>query len=141
MADWAARRVLEALEADPQDAERLASALTLLRDVHPAVPPESFDPRPYIDSQEWVFARTMPENPHFYVHLSKTTDWRSHLVVLLWIRAHGEVERFKGRDYRYQTVDGWRLWAMGPNDSILNKRRAPAGAASVPLRLELGGDG
>jgi hypothetical protein len=117
----AGRRVLKAipdeLAEDP--------AVALLRDVLPN-PPESYDPRPYIEANTWVFARTMPENPHEYVMLRASTDWREHLRFLRWLRVYGEVERWlDGRRYRYRIVDGWRYWAMwSPNDTILNREVA-----------------
>jgi len=121
----AARGVLEGTEAE------YAEALALLRDVLPSDPPESYDPVPYIEAQSWVFARTMPDNPHEYVLLRRSTDWREHLRFLLWIRVHGEVERFKGRSYRYRTVGQFRYWALGPDDTIINRRREPAPPAPL----------
>jgi hypothetical protein len=122
LADVAGRRVL----ADPGD----EAALVLLRDVLPADPPEDYDPRPYIEANEWTYARTRPQNPHEYLLLHKSTDWREHLRFLRWIRVHGEVERWLDRrDYPYRTVDGWRYWSLClVNDEvIINRRKAPEG--------------
>lgn len=131
LADFSGRMVLDAWEAaledphDPVRVEALAVALELLRDVLPADPPESYDPRPYIAAQEWTYAKTMPTNPHFYVVLRASNDWREHLRFLLWIRVWGFVEKFKGAKYLYRVVDEWRYWAMGPNDTIINRRKEP----------------
>lgn len=126
----AARRVIAAWESG--EAEELAAAIALLADVNPDVP-EDFDPRPFIEGNEWVFAKTMPENPHEYVLLRNSSDWVEQLRFLRWLR-RGEVERFLGRSYRGRTVDGWRYWALSPDDSIVNRRRQQVhGAASVPL--------
>jgi hypothetical protein len=91
-------------------------------------PPRDYDPRPYIEGNEWTFARTMPENPHEYVVLRKSSDPYEHLRFLAWIRASGNLEHYKGRDYEYVEVDGWRYWAMGtdqPEQTIINRRVAP----------------
>jgi hypothetical protein len=123
MADCAARRVLGAWEAN--DADALERAMALLRDVLPADPPEDFDPSTYIGAHKWVFARTMPENPHEYVLIRRSTDWREHLRFLRWIRVWGDNELYRGVNYRYRTIGEWRYWALGPNDTIINRRRAP----------------
>jgi hypothetical protein len=120
MLSVAGRRVLDAI-AQPQHEDVVA----LLRDVLPADPPESYDPSPYIEAQTWVFAKTMPQNPHEYVVLRRSTDWREHLRFLRWIRVWGDRELFKGTYYLYRTVGEWRYWALGPNDTIINRRREP----------------
>jgi hypothetical protein len=131
MADYAARRVLAAWDRglaayrEPDAVRELAAAMELLRDVHPNDPPEDFDPRPYIASQTWVFAKTMPEHPHEYVVISRSTNWRGHLRMLLWIRLWGHEEKYQGRSYQYRVVDAKRYWAMGPNDTIINRREEP----------------
>jgi hypothetical protein len=116
----AGRRVLEAI-GKPQ----FEGALALLRNVLPADPGESYDPTPYIEAQDWVFAKTMPQNPHEYVLIRRSTDWREHLRFLHWICVWGEDEVFKGSHYQYRTAGGWRYWALGPNDTIINRRRDP----------------
>jgi hypothetical protein len=120
LADVAGRRVL----VDPGD----EAALALLRDVLPEDPPKDYDPRPYIEAHEWTYAKTRPENPHWYLLIRKSSDWREHLRFLRWIRVHGEIERWRdGRNYPYCTVDGWRYWALcNVNDEvIINRRKAP----------------
>ena len=113
----AGRRVLDVIPDELAD----DPAVTLLRDVLGGDPPEDYDPRPYIAANEWTFASTMPENPHEYVLLRNSSDWREHLRFLRWIR-RGKVEVWRDRRrYRYRVVDGWRYWALGPNDTILNR--------------------
>lgn len=88
-------------------------------------PPRDYDPRPYIAANEWTFARTMPENPHEYVVIRKSTDPVEHMRFLAWLRAFGDLEHFKGRDYEYIEIDGWRYWAMGTDQleqTIINRR-------------------
>jgi hypothetical protein len=82
---------------------------------------DEYDPRPYIEAQLWVFASTMPEQPHFYVVLQRSTDRAEHMVFLRWIRRTGERKTFAGQAYRYATVDGWRYWSVG---TVINRRKA-----------------
>jgi hypothetical protein len=120
LADLAGRRVL----ADPTD----EAAWALLRDVLPEDPPAEYDPRPFIAANTWTYARTRPDNPHEYLLLHKSTDWREHLRFVRWLRVHGEVERWVDRrPYPYREVDGWRYWTLClVNDEvILNRRKAP----------------
>jgi hypothetical protein len=84
---------------------------------------QPYTPRPYIAAQHWVFAKSMPDNAHFYVLLKVSTDREAHLDFLSWIR-QGRSEVWQGRRYHYRVVDGWRYWALGPWDTIIN-RRAP----------------
>jgi hypothetical protein len=115
----AARGVLDASQGTIED------ALALLRDVVPADPAEDWDPAPYIETNEWTFATTMPEHPHEYLLIRNSVDWREHLIFVRWLRVHGQVETYRGRRYRYRVVNGWRYWALGPSDSIANRRREP----------------
>jgi hypothetical protein len=114
----AGRRVLNA--TDPQEYEE---AIELLRDTLPE-PPADYDPVPFIEANNWTFAKTRPESPHFYVLLRNTSDWREHLRFLRWLRVYGEARKWRdGRTYIYRVVDGWNYWAMGPSDTILNRSR------------------
>jgi hypothetical protein len=114
----AGRRVLEATGQPEYD-----DAIALLRDVLPD-PAPNFDPLPFIESNEWTYAKTRPESPHFYVLLRNSSDWRTHLKFLTWIRKYGEARRWRdGRIYRTVWVGEFHYWALGPNDSILNRAR------------------
>jgi hypothetical protein len=115
--------VRRALRVIPDDLDH--PAIHVLRDACPD-PPEDYDPRPYIAANYWVFASTMPENPHYYVMLKASTDWREHLRFLRWIR-RGVAEVWRdGRRYPYRYVDGYRYWAMpDPSWTIINRERQP----------------
>jgi hypothetical protein len=114
----AGRRVLESIGQPEYD-----DAIALLGDVLPN-PPGDFNPVPYIEANDWTYAKTRPQTPHFYVLLRNTTDWREHLRFLTWIRKYGQSRRWRdGRTYRTVWVDEFHYWALGPNDTILNRAR------------------
>ncbi len=115
------------------DVRAIQAAMAELRRLLPA-PARDYDPRPYIAANHWVFARTMPDNPHEYVVIHDSTDPYEHLMFLEWIRSVGDIEHYRGRDYEYVTVDGYRYWAMGPSGpehTIINRREAPKAISRV----------
>jgi hypothetical protein len=113
-------RFLEVLDR-PHTDDELQAAVDLLRDLYPS-PGLMYDPTPYIEAQNWVYAKTMPENKHFYVVLRASTDWRAHMMFLRWIRLYGGDERFRSSWYRYMDVGEYHYWAMSSNDSIINRK-------------------
>ncbi|MCK9569893.1 hypothetical protein M0R72_13195 [Candidatus Pacearchaeota archaeon] len=66
----------------------------------------------FIASSKWIFAKTMPQNPHWYILRSKCDD-AEFVAFVLYIRANGCDVSFKGRPYKCLDVDGWRYWTMG----------------------------
>jgi len=77
----------------------------------------------YVESQSFVFARTMPRAPHEYVLLRRSTDPSMHLRTVAWIRANGERRRWRSGHYHtYWTHGFYEYWAMAPRDVILNRR-------------------
>ena len=92
-------------------------------EVEPVDP--DYDPRPYIAAKRWQFAKTMPANPHAYVLLRRSTDRGEHMRFLEWLRVTGDREKFWSKTYSYRTVDDYRYWALGPEDTIINRRLAP----------------
>jgi hypothetical protein len=126
----AAQDALAAFQAGQRG--RLAAAMVELGRVMPEAP-KDFDPRPYIAANEWRYAKTRPQNPHFYVLLVVSSDPYEHLRFLAWLQASEEVEDWGGKRFHYHEVDGWRYWALtNPNATIINRRVAPE------AQLELG---
>ena len=80
-----------------------------LRRLLPA-PSRGYDPRPYIAANHWVFARTMPDNPHEYVVIYNSTDPYQHLMFLEWIRS---VETSSTTEARLRVRDRGRLQVLG----------------------------
>ena len=66
----------------------------------------------WVQGRYWQFARTQPQNPHFYTH----RDWgheETFLRVVLHLREHGRQEVFAGDTYTYYVGAGRKLWTMG----------------------------
>jgi len=66
-----------------------------------------------INENEWVFAKTMPKNPHYYVVRKKWKGEVSFNDFALFIRKHGYNEKFKGWTYRLFQVGDYYYWSMG----------------------------
>lgn len=75
------------------------------------------DARAYIVSQKWVFASTMPRNPHEYVVLTKSTRPHQHLAFRQFIRDRGTRRTYfaTGWEFCYLDVGDHRYWVT-PTD-------------------------
>ncbi len=74
-------------------------------------------------SADYRFAKTMPENPHWYT-LRKTWDQDAAFCeAVQFIRDHGYIERYKGRPYTMFNLNGYKYWTMGA--PINNKNGEP----------------
>ena len=90
------------------------------------------DNRRFIASQRWVFAKTMPENPHEYCVLEWCDRQHELLAMREWIRQHGVRRQWQGGWVWFDwTDDGWTYW-VGESDpmpdgdtwDIINRKRA-----------------
>lgn len=61
----------------------------------------------------WVFARTMPHNPHHYTLRSKWECDEDFCWVARAIRQYGVVEPYKGRKYTVLYFGEYKYWTMG----------------------------
>lgn len=96
----------------------------------PPLPPELVpEILAVIGRLKFVFARTMPENPHEYTIRAKDDEAAAAVFGRLytWIGELGRVERWGKNRYRYlYPGDGWRYWILGPRYSyIINRARTP----------------
>lgn len=69
--------------------------------------------REFIVASRWRFARTMPQNPHFYTLRKDAEDDDQFVSFVEFIRSHGYDEVFGKTTYRYLDIDGWQYWTMG----------------------------
>lgn len=69
-----------------------------------------------LESQEWTFAKTMPDNPHWYTLRKKWTCDQDFIDVVHFIREYGVIERYpppSGPKYTVMVIDGFKYWTMG----------------------------
>lgn len=69
--------------------------------------------RDWISRGNWVFAKTMPTTPHWYVVRKEQQDQREFDRVVLAIRKHGWTIKFQGSPYVIWVQDGYKYWTMG----------------------------
>jgi hypothetical protein len=84
-------------------------------------------------AQRWIFAKTIPENPHEY---TLRREWRSDtgfVRAVRFIRDHGYRNLFEGRWYTQLDIGAHTYWTMGApvEETILINRKkiAPAPGA------------
>lgn len=65
-----------------------------------------------LENAKYVFAKTMPTNPHYYT-LRKTWNDKGFVDAVNFMRANGYEEWFGGRPYTQFNVNGWKYWTMG----------------------------
>lgn len=76
--------------------------------------------------RDWIFAKTMPENPHWYTLLKDWGNPDAFYNAVEYIREHGYQEKFGWRYYTYFDLNEYKYWTMGApvEDTILiNKAR------------------
>lgn len=83
------------------------------------------DFRAFVDSQTWVFAKSMPAHPHWYViradykrgqsryNGSKTPQDAQFVAVVMFVRRHGVLLAYGRSWYCCYDLDGFRYWTMG----------------------------
>src|SRR3954449_11079472 len=91
---------------EPQD----CPALALL----PAV-------RGYVARKEWTFAKTMAENPHWYLVFfhQEGADRDGYLALRSLIEEHGWKRRWHGSTWRTYRLDGYDYWHIHP---VINRK-------------------
>lgn len=74
----------------------------------------------FINANEWTFARTMPQNPHWYIVRAKCSSEEDFKGFVMHIRKHGYKVTFKGSWYTCFDVGEYKYWTMGSPLNILN---------------------
>jgi hypothetical protein len=93
---------------------------------------DDYDPRPFIASQVWTYAKTVPEALHEYLPAQRATDFAEFKKMCDWVNKTGTPGFFtfdgKRRRYKYSDpIDGMIYWvSRSPWGSslLLNRRRA-----------------
>jgi hypothetical protein len=82
----------------------------------------------FINSQQWTFAKTMPQWPHYYI-VRNAHNEKDFVGFVEYIRANGKPEPFLDKTYIYLEIDGWKYWTMGDTieeTTIINRAGAIA---------------
>lgn len=80
-----------------------------------------------LEKYEWTFAKTMQNNPHFYLVRSKVSNNELFLQLVAHIRYFGKPEIYDGVLYRVFCYNGFKYWTM-PQDltnescDLINKK-------------------
>jgi hypothetical protein len=82
-----------------------------------------------LESHRWIFAKTMPDNPHEYTLRKEWQDDPLFDSVVAYIYAHVYVSTYKG--YRYMQIDAGDhfYWTMGEpifRTILINRKRLTA---------------
>jgi len=77
-----------------------------------------------LEENKWVFAKTMPETPHFYTLRRTWSDEKKFESIVEFIREQGIKEKFEGKEYIYLYLGDFKYWTMGEavKDTILINR-------------------
>lgn len=62
---------------------------------------------------EYRFAKTMPENPHWYTLRKTWADDAGFCEAVKFIREYGYTEVYKKRPYKMFNLNGFKYWTMG----------------------------
>lgn len=94
---------------------------------------EGFDARQWVADQEWRFAVTVPDHPHFYVVPARTGQPdEGFRAMARWVRRHGYDADYEGRRYRYADLDGWTYWVSRTTITMVNRRHREPGPWEQP---------
>jgi hypothetical protein len=63
-----------------------------------------------LEQCKWIFAKTMPNNPHTYTLRKEMEDDQLYLKLVSHIRYFGKIEIFEGVAYRVFYFNGYRYW-------------------------------
>lgn len=77
----------------------------------------------FIQSVEWIYAKSMPEWPHEYIVREKV-DESLFIELVIHIRVYGYEEKFYNKSITYFDHDGMTYWTMGApiDDTIIINR-------------------
>jgi hypothetical protein len=78
--------------------------------------------RAFVARKQWIFAKTMPENPHHYVvlfHQQTEEDREGYSALRELITRHGWKRRWHGRMWKTYTLDDHDYWTIHP---VINRK-------------------
>lgn len=102
----------------------------------------AYDIQRILEPKRWIFAKTMPDNPHHYT-LRREWGEDSNLFspVVQYIYDNGTDESYEGRWYKVLYLSEYKYWAMGwPADetTLINRKRANQDQ-NIDIQVEISG--
>lgn len=86
---------------------------------------------------EFVFAKTMPENPHWYTLKKSWEDPELFEKLVMFIRKNGVREKYKRSWYVCYYYEDFKYWTMGwPADQTTLINKASKNKDNVPLSTQ-----
>jgi len=92
------------------------------------------DVNSFIETQNWIFAKTMADIPHWYCLKSKTPNPDAWTFFVKFMREYGIDGEFSGKAYHYLYWGEYRYWHMDPTDEecdLINRCFVPAGERKI----------
>lgn len=76
----------------------------------------------FLNKQNWIFAKTMSEIPHYYIVRDSLSLKDANIFDNLKneIKEKGYIEEFQGKNYQYLNIGEYKYWVM---DNILNRTK------------------
>ena len=68
--------------------------------------------RAFVEAQEWIFAKTMADIPHFYCLKMKCPDPLEFEWFVQYMVANSVPGWFYAKEYQYFYLDEWKYWIM-----------------------------
>ena len=78
-----------------------------------------------VHAQQWIFAKTMPDNPHWYTLRRCWERDEDFVWTVQTIRRYGYEEIYEGCFYTVLNIDGMKYWTMGapiPETVLINRK-------------------
>ena len=80
----------------------------------------------FIGDHEWVFAKTMPQIPHWYTLRRNSQRDEDFSAFVVEIEFRGIQRQFGQSWFTYLDFDGWTYWTMGEpveNTTLINRAK------------------
>jgi hypothetical protein len=87
----------------------------------------------FVEQSRWIFAKTMPHNPHEYT-LRRHTTAEQFDAAVRFVRENGVMEEYWGRPYKTLYFGDHKYWTMGePLEStiLINRKLLPHAGGPV----------
>lgn len=93
-----------------------------------------------LEAGKWIFAKTLPKNPHFYILRKNFGNNELFLQIVSHIRFYGKAEIFEGVLYRVFYYKGYKYWdhpcdALNDDCDLIN-RKAVEKQQNVTITLD-----